>query len=158
SRVGRSFGKDTLSTSSCWERSMSNGDTGNLLQATDVSLEGYVWLEGLGAVEFADNYYAGTRDQGRRMEGFEVNLVNPPGQLGLRYQVYASDLAWMPPVDGGQYAGTKDQGLALQAFWIHLVNTEVPDGYFTLFYMTHQQDNGDVYAPEATTDDEWILP
>lgn len=121
------------------------------LPATDVGIEGYVWLQDIGEVDFANNSYAGTRDQGRRMEGFQVSLVNPPGNppVAIQYRVYASNYGWMPSPDGwvdaGQYAGTKNQGLGLQAFVMQLVNPDVSasTGY-VVRYLAHQENNGDI--------------
>ena len=131
---------------------MSNGQI--VLPPSDLPIEGYVWLQDIGRVNFAGSGYAGTRGESRRMEGFQLDLVDPPGQLAIQYQVYASNIGWMPVVDGGQYAGTKDRGLGLQAFRIKLLNPAIePDGgVYCLQYMTHQQDNGDVSSPWADTD------
>lgn len=126
------------------------------LPETTVHLEGYVWLQNLGEVDFVDSEYAGTRGQSRRMEGFEINLVDPPGDLAIEYAVYASNIGWMPAVSGGTYAGTKGQSDGLQAFWMKLINQTQGDFVYYLTYMTHQENNGDVET--GTFGDGNILP
>jgi uncharacterized protein YjdB len=114
------------------------------LPATLVGLAGYVWLQDVGREDFINNEYAGTRDQGRRMEGFEVALVNPPGNLGLSYRVQVQNIGWMPWVDGGTYAGTQGQSLRCEAFEIVITGTGPDPLGYSVQYMSHLEDTGDI--------------
>jgi uncharacterized protein YjdB len=115
------------------------------LPATQISLSGYVWLQDLQAQPFDGSNYNGTRGQSRRMEGFEIAMVNPPGDLGLRYQVWIENMnAWSEWYDGGTYAGTKNEGLRCEAFKIELTGYGLLHHGYSVEYMAHQQNNGDI--------------
>ena len=114
------------------------------LPPTLVHLTGYVWLQGIGAEPFTDNQYAGTRGQSRRMEGFEIAFVEPPGTLALRYRVHVENIGWMDWVDGGTYAGTKNEGLRCEAFQIELTGSGTDPLGYSVEYMAHQEDAGDI--------------
>lgn len=119
------------------------------LPGTAVGIQGWAWIENIQQMNFVDNEYVGTRDEGLRMEGFAINLVDPPGTLGIQYAVYASGIGWMPAVDGGTFAGTQGQARGLQAVTIALLNPDQPDEsgnnwHYWLEYLVHQENNGDV--------------
>jgi uncharacterized protein YjdB len=123
------------------------------LPATEVHIEGYVWIENQGQVNFVDNNFAGTRGQSLRMEGFQIGLVNPPPNLAIQYRVYISNLSWMSWIYDNTYAGTQGLGLGMQAFAIRLVG----DPQYHVQYMAHQETSGDI--PEYgsnVTDLVWV--
>jgi uncharacterized protein YjdB len=114
------------------------------LPNTIVPIIGYVWLESIGQETFTGNQFAGTRGEDRRMEGFEIDLVNPPGTLGLRYRVHVQNLGWTDWVDGGTYAGTRGESRRCECFQIELTGDGPDPLGYSVEYMAHQQGYGDI--------------
>ncbi len=114
------------------------------LPPTLVHLTGYAWLQDIGAESFTDNQFVGTRGQSRRMEGFQIAFVEPPGTLNLQYRVQVENIGWMDWVDGGTYAGTKGQSLRCEAFEIALTGSGTDPLGYSAEYMAHEENAGDI--------------
>ena len=92
----------------------------------------------------------GTRGEGLRIEGFQIELVNAPVGAVIKYNVHVQNKGWLYDENdssnwpqNGAYSGTKGEGLRIEAIKIVI---EGLDGY-DITYMGHVQNQGDL--PEA---------
>jgi len=100
-----------------------------------------VHLEGIGDRAFRNDQWAGTKAQGRRLEGFQINLDHPVSGLGLRYKAHlqgTGDTGWVP---AGQFIGTRGQSLRLEGFAMELTGPQASN--YVVVYRAHVQDLGD---------------
>jgi uncharacterized protein YjdB len=108
---------------------------------TPVGLAGLVHIEGKGGVPLANDEFAGTRGESRRLEGFQIAIEPPVGDLGLRYMAHIQDVGDASWVDGGGYVGTRDRSLRLEGFAIELTGDAAR--YYVVRYSAHLQGTGD---------------
>ena len=74
------------------------------------------------------------------MEAIRINLANTPVAGGVRYQVFARGLGWLPWVADGNQAGTTGQARPLDGIRIEL--TGAMASQFHVEYRVHQAGHG----------------
>jgi len=99
-----------------------------------------VHLQDIGDAFFRENEYAGTREQSRRLEGFQLTM-SPVPNLGLRYMAHLQDIGDLPFVNEGTFVGTRGQDRRLEGFAIELTGSAAPS--FNVVYMAHLEGTGD---------------
>jgi hypothetical protein len=110
------------------------------LLPTSFSLRGMVWVQERGAINFTNEQYAGTKHEELRLEGFEVEIDPPRGNLDLCYRAYIEGDGFHPWVNGGTFVGTKDKGLRLEGFQIMLTGDAGDGEQYFVEYMAYEQD------------------
>jgi hypothetical protein len=100
-----------------------------------------VHIQGIGDQTFHENEFAGTRGQGRQLEGFQIDFNPSIPNLGMRYMAHLQNMGDVPYVNAGQFIGTRSQGRRLEGFSIELTESEA-DNYEVL-YKAHLQGSGE---------------
>jgi Clostridial hydrophobic W len=67
-----------------------------------------------------ENQFAGTRNEGQRIEGFLLQINPPVEGLTLRYMAHLQDIGDTPWVNEGDFVGTRGQERRLEGFAITL--------------------------------------
>jgi hypothetical protein len=94
------------------------------LDPLEPRLDLLVHLSGYGDRTWHEHQFAGTRHEGRRIEGFALQ-INPPIQgLTLRYMAHLQGTGDSPWVAEGEFIGTRDQDRRLEGFAIMLDGQE----------------------------------
>ncbi len=101
-----------------------------------------VHLQGLGERQFSAKEYAGTRGQGRRLEGFAIALDPKIPDLNLQYTAHISGVGDTPMASAGQWVGETGKGRQVEGFAIALTGSQA--GKYDVFYNAHIQNKGDV--------------
>ncbi len=101
-----------------------------------------VHLQGIGDKVFAADQLAGTRNQGRQVEGFQISFTPPVAGLGLLYSAYVQGIGNTPWMRDGQFVGTRGQGRRIEGFAIKLSGALA--GSYTVEYLAHLQNTGDL--------------
>jgi hypothetical protein len=101
-----------------------------------------VHLQGLGERQFSAKEYAGTRGQGRPLEGFAISLEPHIPDLGLQYMAHVSGVGDTPLASGGQWVGETARGRQIEGFAIALTGSQGKN--YDVFYNAHIQNQGDV--------------
>jgi hypothetical protein len=90
------------------------------LNPAEPRLDLLVHLQGYGDRTWHENQFAGTRHEGRRIEGFSLQIDPPVEGLSLRYMAHlesTGDTRWF---DEGEFVGTRGQSRRLEGFAIEL--------------------------------------
>lgn len=97
-------------------------------------------LQGLGDRAFGAQEYAGTRGQGRRLEGFQIDIINPIPGLALQYManIEGTDTNW---ANAGQFVGSREQGKRIEGIAFRLSGPEAAN--YNVYYTAHIQNVGD---------------
>ncbi|MCU0543738.1 MAG: hypothetical protein MUE44_16410 [Oscillatoriaceae cyanobacterium Prado104] len=106
-----------------------------------VSLKVLAHIQGIGDRTFGDREYAGTRAQGRRVEGFQIKIDPPVSGLNLQYMAHVEgvgDTAW---IDEGELAGFRGKAKRIEGFAVRLTGTQADK--YDVFYSAHVQNVGD---------------
>lgn len=109
--------------------------------AAPVGLKLLAHIQGIGDRTFSDREYAGTRAQGRRVEGFQIKIEPPVAGLNLEYMAHVEgvgDTAW---ISEGELAGFRGKAKRIEGFAARLTG-ERADKY-DVFYTAHIQNVGD---------------
>ncbi|MDY6805017.1 MAG: hypothetical protein SXA11_14595 [Cyanobacteriota bacterium] len=106
-----------------------------------VGLKVLVHLQGIGDRTFSSYEYAGTRGQGLRVEGFQINLDPPRTGLSLQYMAHISEVGDTSWLEEGELAGDRGRERRIEGFAIRLTGAEAA-GY-DVFYTAHIQNMGD---------------
>jgi uncharacterized protein YjdB len=106
-----------------------------------------VHIAGRGDVQFHSSLYAGTKGEGKAIEGFALTLHNAPVGLGIEYMCHAAgvgDMAWQA---NGGFQGTRGQSKNIEGIAVRLTGPAA--AHFVLKYVTHIAGKGD--SPVATS-------
>ena len=83
------------------------------------------YCENIGEMPWVDApAWAGTRDEGLRLEGFAIRLTGTPDALETHdvfYSAWVQDLKVVGPVGGGLYCGTKGQSRRVEGIEVSVV-------------------------------------
>jgi hypothetical protein len=101
-----------------------------------------VHLQGLGERQFSAKEYAGTRGQGRPLEGFAISLDPKIPDLAIQYMAHVSGVGDTPLVSAGQWVGETGRGRQIEGFAITLTGSQGRN--YDVFYNAHIQNMGDV--------------
>jgi uncharacterized protein YjdB len=100
-----------------------------------------VHIQGIGDRTFGAQEYAGTKAQGRRVEGFPINIDPPIPGLKVEYMAHVEgvgDTAW---IGEGELAGFRGQAKRIEGFAVRLSGAE--SAKYDVFYTAHIQNIGD---------------
>ncbi|MFB8794764.1 MAG: hypothetical protein U7126_11210 [Microcoleus sp.] len=106
-----------------------------------VGLKVLAHIQGIGDRTFSDREYAGTRAQGRRVEGFQIKIEPPVAGLNLQYMAHVEgvgDTAW---ISEGDLAGFRGKAKRIEGFAVRLTGSEADK--YDVFYTAHIQNVGD---------------
>ena len=106
-----------------------------------VGLKVLVHLQGIGSRTFSSYEYAGTRGQGLRVEGFQINLDPPRTGLSLQYMAHISEVGDTSWLEEGELAGDRGRERRIEGFAIRLTGAEAAQ--YDVFYTAHIQNAGD---------------
>jgi Clostridial hydrophobic W len=113
------------------------------LPASVIPVQGYVWIEGNGAISFTGSGFAGFRGRSLRLEGFSIDITPSAGEdVQLLYEGWLQDRGQVPEVQDPEYLGTKGESLRLEAFTMRLVGAQ--SYIYTVQYMAHEENYGDI--------------
>jgi hypothetical protein len=101
-----------------------------------------VHLQGLGERQFSAKEYAGTRGQGRPLEGFAISLEPKIPDLSLQYMAHVSGVGDTPMASAGQWVGETGRERQIEGFAIALTGSQARN--YDVFYNAHIQNRGDV--------------
>ena len=99
-----------------------------------------VHLENIGDQTYTDDVWAGTAGQSRRLEGFQINILDQVPELGMEYMAHLQDVGDTPWIPEGTFVGTRGQSRRLEGFAIRLTGSQA--GQYTVRYKAHLQDTG----------------
>jgi hypothetical protein len=100
-----------------------------------------VHLGGLGDVACRDGSWCGTRGESRRLEGFAIQLPQPPGDVRLKYLCHIEGAGDTPWLSEGEFCGTKGEAKRLEGFSIQIEGQDA--GNYNIAYQARVQDMGD---------------
>jgi Clostridial hydrophobic W len=80
--------------------------------------QGVIIHDGGWRAPVGDGALCGTAGEGRRVEGYTLQLVGGPPGESVSYRAYVSGLGWGPWVSDGAVAGVVGQGRAVQAIQV----------------------------------------
>ncbi|MEG4939658.1 hypothetical protein [Microcoleus sp. F4-D5] len=100
-----------------------------------------VHIQGIGDRTFGAQEYAGTKGQGRRVEGFQINIDPPIPGLNVEYMAHVEGVGDTPWIGAGELAGFRGQAKRIEGFAVRL-NGPQADKY-DVFYSAHIQNIGD---------------
>jgi uncharacterized protein YjdB len=109
--------------------------------AASVGLKVLAHIQGIGDRTFSDREYAGTKAQGRRVEGFQIKIEPPVPGLNLQYMAHVEgvgDTAW---ISEGELAGFRGKAKRIEGFAVRLMGSEADK--YDVFYTAHIQNIGD---------------
>jgi uncharacterized protein YjdB len=112
--------------------------------AVTVGLKVLAHIQGIGDRTFSDREYAGTRAQGRRVEGFQIKIEPPVPGLNLQYMAHVEgvgDTAW---ISEGELVGFRGKAKRIEGFAVRLTGSEADK--YDVFYTAHIQNVGDTPA------------
>lgn len=107
-----------------------------------IGLDITVHLQGLGERQFGAKEYAGTRGQGRRLEGFAIALAPKIPDLNIQYMAHVSGMGDTPMASAGQWVGETGKERQIEGFAISLSGSQAKN--YDVFYNAHIQNMGDV--------------
>ena len=110
------------------------------MTAMGTGLDVLVHLENIGDQTFTDDVWAGTAGQSRRLEGFQIDILDQVPELGCEYMAHLQDSGDTPWVPEGQFVGTRGQSRRLEGFAIKLTGSQAPQ--YTVRYKAHLEDSG----------------
>lgn len=113
-------------------------------QMAPPAVSGIVHLQGIGDSPLQNGKWAGTKGQGRRLEGFALTLANTGDELRLEYSCHLQDIGDIGPVMEGALCGTRGQSRRLEAFAISLTGPAAQ--FYTVRYACHLEGSGDTFV------------
>ena len=106
-----------------------------------LGLKVLVHIQGIGDRTFGSMEYAGTRAQGRRVEGFQINIDPPISGLKVEYMAHVESVGDTPWIGEGELAGFRGQAKRIEGFAVRLSGSEAAK--YDVFYTAHIQNIGD---------------
>lgn len=109
--------------------------------AAPVGLKLLAHIQGIGDRTFSDREYAGTKAQGRRVEGFQIKIEPPVAGLNLEYMAHVEgvgDTAW---ISEGELAGFRGKAKRIEGFAVRPTGAQADK--YDVFYTAHIQNVGD---------------
>jgi uncharacterized protein YjdB len=106
-----------------------------------VGLKVLVHIQGIGDRTFGSQQYAGTKAQGRRVEGFQVNLEPAIPGLKVEYMAHVEGVGDTPWVSEQELAGFRGKGKRIEGFALRLSGEQASK--YDIFYNAHIQNIGD---------------
>lgn len=107
-----------------------------------VGLKVTVHLQGLGERQFGAKEYAGTRGQGRRLEGFSIAFDSTIPDLNIQYMAHVSGMGDTAIASAGQWVGQTGKERQIEGFAVSLTGSQAKN--YDVFYNAHIQNMGDV--------------
>jgi uncharacterized protein YjdB len=118
-----------------------------------LELEVMVHIRDIGDRTYPDREWAGTKGESRRLEGFQVRILSPLPDLGLRYRAHVQgigDTEWkysycektVDAVRGCAYAGTRGESRRVEGFQIECTGCAKDD--HSVVYRAHVDGLGDI--------------
>jgi len=112
------------------------------MNSKGIQLEVLVHVQGIGDRSFSEGEWAGTKGEGRRMEGFQIQFRSPVQGLGLRYKARLKGAEETPWMRAGSFAGTRGQNRVVQGFAIEC--TGPLKNRYDVQYWAHVRSAGDI--------------
>jgi hypothetical protein len=106
-----------------------------------VGLEVVVQLEGKGKQVFRNNQFAGTRQEGRGLEGFQLRLDPPIQGLSLKYTAHLEVIGDKSAREGEWLGAGKGESCRLEGFRVELTGPLAER--YDVSYMAHVRGLGD---------------
>ena len=106
-----------------------------------VGLKVLAHIQGIGDRTFGAVEYAGTKAQGRRVEGFAIKIDPPIAGLKVEYMAHVEGVGDTPWIGEGELAGFRGQGKRIEGFAVRLNGPEADK--YDVFYSAHIQNIGD---------------
>ncbi|MGL5062861.1 MAG: hypothetical protein ACRC62_23035 [Microcoleus sp.] len=106
-----------------------------------VGLKVLAHIQGIGDRTFGSGEYAGTKGQGRRVEGFGIDLEPAIPGLKVEYMAHVEGVGDTPWMGEGQLAGFRGQAKRIEGFAVRLTGAEAAK--YDVFYTAHIQNIGD---------------
>jgi uncharacterized protein YjdB len=110
------------------------------MAAMGTNLDVLVHLENIGDQNYVNDVWAGTAGESRRLEGFQIDIVNQVPGVSCEYMAHLQDSGDTPWVQEGAYVGTRGQSRRLEGFAIKLKGPQA--GQYSVRYKAHLQDTG----------------
>ncbi len=98
-------------------------------------------IQGIGDRTFGAQEYAGTKAQGRRVEGFGINIEPPIAGLTVEYMAHVEGVGDTPWISDGELAGFRGQAKRIEGFAVRLSGPQADK--YDVFYTAHIQNIGD---------------
>lgn len=98
-------------------------------------------IQGIGDRTFGAQEYAGTKAQGRRVEGFLINIEPPIAGLTVEYMAHVEGVGDTPWISDGELAGFRGQAKRIEGFAVRLSGPQADK--YDVFYTAHIQNIGD---------------
>ncbi|MCY7382814.1 MAG: hypothetical protein LH628_09605 [Microcoleus sp. CAN_BIN18] len=98
-------------------------------------------IQGIGDRTFGAQEYAGTKAQGRRVEGFLINIEPPIAALTVEYMAHVEGVGDTPWLSEGELAGFRGQAKRIEGFAARLSGPQADK--YDVFYSAHIQNIGD---------------
>ena len=98
-------------------------------------------IQGIGDRTFGAREYAGTKGQGRRVEGFQINIDPPIPGLNVEYMAHVEGVGDTPWIGAGELAGFRGQAKRIEGFAVRLNGPQA--NKYDVFYSAHIQNIGD---------------
>ncbi|NJK68563.1 MAG: hypothetical protein HC789_15760 [Microcoleus sp. CSU_2_2] len=106
-----------------------------------LGLKVLVHIQGIGDRTFGAQEYAGTKAQGRRVEGFQLTIDPPISGLKVEYMAHVEGVGDTPWISEGELAGFRGQAKRIEGFAVRLSGPEAAK--YDVFYTAHIQNIGD---------------
>ncbi|MEG4970960.1 hypothetical protein QUB11_30620 [Microcoleus sp. B6-A1] len=100
-----------------------------------------VHIQGIGDRTFGAQEYAGSKGQGRRVEGFAINIDPPIPGLNVEYMAHVEGVGDTPWLSEGELAGFRGQAKRIEGFAVRLSGPQADK--YDVFYSAHIQNIGD---------------
>ena len=100
-----------------------------------------VHIQGIGDRTFGSQEYAGSKGQGRRVEGFQINIDPPIPGLNVEYMAHVESVGDTPWLSEGELAGFRGQAKRIEGFAVRLSGPQADK--YDVFYSAHIQNIGD---------------
>ncbi|MCZ0902980.1 hypothetical protein ON021_24070, partial [Microcoleus sp. HI-ES] len=100
-----------------------------------------VHIQGIGDRTFGSQEYAGSKGQGRRVEGFQINIDPPIPGLNVEYMAHVEGVGDTPWLSEGELAGFRGQAKRIEGFAVRLSGPQADK--YDVFYSAHIQNIGD---------------
>lgn len=117
------------------------GDTSNEFKEKSVSIQYRTHVQDVGWQSYVKNgAMSGTSGRSKRLEGININLVNPKYLGNIEYSTHVQDIGWQDFVKNGELAGTTGQSKRLEAIKIRLTGKLANE--YDVYYRVHVQNIG----------------
>lgn len=104
-------------------------------------VEGIVHIEDIGDKSFSGDTWAGTKGEGRRLEGFSLKISPFIAGLKLQYKCHIEDEGDTGWLDEGEFCGTRGQSKRIEGIAVRLKGSKAR--FYEVVYQVHIEDAGD---------------